>query len=348
MSSPYSAAFSVLDLAPVQQGKTIADSFHNTLDLARHAEGWGYTRFWLAEHHNMVGIASAATSVLIGYVAGGTSTIRVGSGGIMLPNYAPLVIAEQFGTLETLYPGRIDLGLGRAPGTDGVTIRALRRDPNAASDFPDQVRELLTYLGPVLPGQRVRAVPGQGTNVPVWLLGSSTFSAQLAAHLGLPFAFAGHFAPHDMREAIYMYRAHFRPSERLQRPYIMVGLPIIAADTDREAQILATTPMIKFLQLVRGEPFLSAPPVESMEGLWTPEERMLVQSKLSAAIIGDAKTVERRIAEFASSTGIDEIIINSDVFEHAKRLRSYEIVAGVMKKLNATEAAAGTGGNRVA
>jgi luciferase family oxidoreductase group 1 len=348
MTSLNSVAFSVLDLAPVQQGKTIADSFRNTLDLARHAEGWGYRRFWLAEHHNMAGIASAATAVLIGYVAGGTSSIRVGSGGIMLPNHAPLVIAEQFGTLETLYPGRIDLGLGRAPGTDGVTVRALRRDPTAASDFPDQVRELLTYLGAALPGQKVRAVPGQGTNVPVWLLGSSTFSAQLAAHLGLPFAFAGHFAPQDMREAIYLYRAHFRPSERLDRPYIMVGLPVIAAETDREAQILATTPMIKFLQLVRGEPFLAAPPVESMEGLWTPEERLLVQSKLSAAIVGDAKTVERRLSEFAGSTGIDEIMINSDVFEHAKRLRSYEIVAEVMKKLNSAEVSVAAGGDRVA
>ncbi len=327
-----SVAFSVLDLAPVRQGKTVADAFRNTLDLARHAERLGYTRFWLAEHHNMPGIASAATAVLIGYVAAGTSTIRVGSGGVMLPNHAPLVIAEQFGTLETLYPGRIDLGLGRAPGTDGLTLRALRRDLNAASDFPDQVRELLAFLGPLAPGQRVRAVPGQDTNVPVWLLGSSTFSAQLAAYLGLPFAFAGHFAPQDLRDAISLYRAQFQPSERLRKPYVMVGLPVIAAETDQEAQILSTTPLMKFLKLIRGETFLAAPPVESMEGLWSPEERLLVQSRLGEAIIGSPDTVRLKLQQFISSTGVDEVMLNTDVFEHAKRVRSYEIVADVMKQ----------------
>jgi luciferase family oxidoreductase group 1 len=342
MKTLHPVAFSVLDLAPVQQGKTVADSFRNTLDLARHAERWGYTRFWLAEHHNMAGIASAATAVLIGHVAGGTCTIRVGSGGIMLPNHAPLVIAEQFGTLETLYPGRIDLGLGRAPGTDGLTVRALRRDPNAAADFPEQVRELLDYLGPAKLGQRVRAIPGQGTNVPVWLLGSSTFSAQLAAYMGLPFAFAGHFAPQEMREAIYLYRAQFRPSERLAKPYVAVSLPIIAAETDREAQVLATTPAMKFLQLIRGEPFLAAPPVESMEGLWSPEERLLVQSRLSAAVFGGPETVGQRLSELVDSTRVDEIIINSDVFEHSKRLRSYEIISELMKSERETEIPAET------
>ncbi len=331
MSSLTSVAVSVLDLAPVQQGKTMADSFDNTLDLARHAERLGFTRFWLAEHHNMPGGASAATAVLVGYVAGGTSTIRVGSGGVMLPNHAPLVIAEQFGTLETLYPGRIDLGLGRAPGTDSLTAHALRRGFDAAADFPDQVRELLQYLGPVSPGQKVRAVPGQDTKVPIWLLGSSTYSAQLAAYLGLPFAFAGHFAPQDLKEALRLYRAQFRPSERLAKPYAAVGLPVIAAESDEEAHFLATTPAIKFLKLIRGETFLAAPPIENMEGLWTPEERLLVQSRLAAAIIGSPQTVRRQLEAFLNATAVDEIIVNTDVFEHAKRLRSYEIVADAVR-----------------
>jgi luciferase family oxidoreductase group 1 len=326
--------FSVLDLAPVKQGGTIADSFRNTLELARHAERLGYTRFWLAEHHNMVGIASAATAVLIGYVAGGTSTIRVGSGGIMLPNHAPLVIAEQFGTLETLYPGRIDLGLGRAPGTDGVTVRALRRDPNATGlEFPQQVQELLGYLAPASSGQLVRAVPGAGTDVPVWLLGSSTFSAQLAAFLGLPFAFASHFAPQEMKQALRLYRERFRPSQWRERPHAMVGLPVVAADTDAKAQRLATTPAMKFLQLIRGEPFLMSPAVESMDGLWTPEERSLVEMKLAAAIVGGPETVQRKIAEFLDDTQADEVMINSDVYEFGDRLRSLEIVADAMTKL---------------
>jgi luciferase family oxidoreductase group 1 len=326
-----SVAFSVLDLAPVQQGKSIADSFRNSLDLARQTERLGYTRFWLAEHHNMAGVASAATAVLIGYIAGGTSTIRVGSGGIMLPNHAPLVIAEQFGTLETLYPGRIDLGLGRAPGTDGVTMHALRRDIHAAADFPDQVQELLAYLGPAAAGQKVRAIPGQNTNVPVWLLGSSTFSAQLAAYLGLPFAFAGHFAPQDLREAIQLYRAQFRASDRLKKPYVAIGLQIIAAETDAEAERLATSPMVKFLKLIRGEPFLAAPPVESMDGLWSAEEKLLVQSRLAAAVIGSRETVRQKLQGFIGVTEADEIVMTSDVFDHSLRIRSYEIVAGVMR-----------------
>jgi luciferase family oxidoreductase group 1 len=325
--------FSVLDLAPVKQGGAIAESFHNTLDLAQHVERWGYTRFWLAEHHNMPGIASAATAVLIGYVAGGTTTLRVGSGGIMLPNHAPLVIAEQFGTLETLYPGRIDLGIGRAPGTDGATVRALRRDINSAEEFPEQLEELLGYLGPAEPGQLVRAVPGAGTNVPIWLLGSSTFSAQLAAFLGLPFAFAGHFAPQQMLEALYLYRQLFRASRWLDKPHAMVGIPMVAADTDEQARRLSTTSAQKFLQLVRGEPFLSAPPVDSMDGLWTPQERALVHMKLGAQIVGGPETIRQKVAAFLAETQADELIISSDLYNHSDRLRSYEIVADVMKNL---------------
>jgi luciferase family oxidoreductase group 1 len=326
-------SFSVLDLAPVRKGGTIAEAFRNSLDLARHVEQWGYTRFWLAEHHNMQGIASAATAVLIGYVAGGTKTIRVGSGGVMLPNHAPLVIAEQFGTLETLYPGRIDLGVGRAPGTDQMTTRALRRDPNAAADFPDQVEELLRYLAPAEPGQKVRAVPGAGTNVPVWLLGSSTFSAQLAALLGLPFAFAGHFAPQDMRDALRLYRQRFEPSVYLDKPHAMVGLPIIAADTDAEARRLATTPAQRALQLIRGEPFLLSPPVESMDGLWNSTERAFVESKLGAAIVGGPETVERELAKFVEETEADEIMMACELYDQRDRLRSYELVASMVSEI---------------
>jgi luciferase family oxidoreductase group 1 len=327
--------FSVLDLAPVKNDGTIAESFRDTLDLARHCERWGYTRFWLAEHHNMVGIASAATAVLIGYVAGGTATIRVGAGGIMLPNHAPLVIAEQFGTLETLYPGRIDLGLGRAPGTDSAAIRALRRDPRSTGlEFPNQVTELLSYLAPASPGQIVRAVPGAGTNVPVWLLGSSTFSAQLAAFLGLPFAFAGHFAPQEMRPAISLYKERFRPSERLAKPYVMIGLPVIAAATDDQARFLATTPALKFLQLIRGEPFLLSPPVESMDKIWTADERLLVESKLALSIVGSPETVARGLSAFLEETKADEIMVNSDTYDHAHRLRSYELVSEIMDRIN--------------
>jgi luciferase family oxidoreductase group 1 len=335
MSDQPRTRFSVLDLAPVKKGGTIAESFRDTLDLARHCERWGYTRFWLAEHHNMIGIARAATSVLIGYVAGGTTTIRVGSGGIMLPNHAPLVIAEQFGTLETLYPGRIDLGLGRAPGTDGAAIRALRRDPNSTGlEFQDQVTELLGYLAPASLRQMVRAVPGAGTNVPIWLLGSSTFSAQLAAFLGLPFAFAAHFAPQEMQAAISVYRERFKPSERLDKPYVMIGLPVIAAASDDEAKFLASTPALKFLQLIRGEPFLLSAPVENMDDVWTPDERLLVTTKLAASIVGGPETVARRLAVFLEETHADEIMINSDTYDHAHRLRSYEIISQVMKGIS--------------
>jgi luciferase family oxidoreductase group 1 len=334
MSKINGPLLSVLDLAPVKRGGTIADSFRESVDLARHVERLGYTRFWLAEHHNMPGIASAATSVLIGHVAGATSTIRVGSGGIMLPNHSPLVIAEQFGTLEALYPGRIDLGLGRAPGSDMATVRALRRDPNDhGEDFPERVKELLRFLGPLISGQIVRAVPGLGTNVPVWILGSSTFGARLAATLGLRFAFAGQFAPQQMHQAISLYRENFRPSKWLGNPHVMVGIPLIAADTDEQANRLATTPYLKFLQLIRGEPFLLSPPVENMNGLWSPHERALVQLKLAASIVGGPETVKKKLEAFIESTQADEIMINTDAFSHSDRLRSYEIVAEIAKTL---------------
>jgi luciferase family oxidoreductase group 1 len=334
MTSFAAPKFSVLDLAFVIEGGTAADAFRRTLDLAQHVERWGYTRFWLAEHHNMPGIASAATSVLIGYVAGGTSTLRVGSGGVMLPNHSALVIAEQFGTLETLYPGRIDLGVGRAPGSDGLTARALRRGLGASEDdFPRQVQELLAYLGPAKPGRHVRAIPGQDTNVPVWLLGSSTYSAQLAAIMGLPFAFASHFAPEEMLDALYLYRQNFRPSERLNQPYAMIGIPLVAADTDREAQRLATTPYQRVLQLVRGNELFSQPPIESMDGLWSERERAVVEMKLGAALVGGPETLRRKLAVLLEETQADEMIFTSELYYHADRLRSFEILADAIRGL---------------
>ena len=326
--------FSVLDLAPVRSGGAIAEAFRNSLDLAQHAEAWGFTRFWLAEHHNMPGIASAATAVLIGHIAGGTSTIRVGSGGIMLPNHAPLIIAEQFGTLDTLYPGRIDLGVGRAPGTDGLTAYAMRRGLNG-DDFPQQLAELLAYLGPAQPGQRLQAVPGAGTNVPVWLLGSSTFSAQLAANLGLPFAFASHFAPELLLPALRIYRSSFRPSRFLERSYAIAGVPLVAARTDAEAQRLATSPLLRHLRLIRGEPIFTPPPVDSMDGLWNEAEQAMVESRLGVAVIGGPETVHRRFSEFLAATDVDEIIITSDVYGQTARLESFEIAADAMKQVTA-------------
>jgi len=328
--------FSVLDLAPVRLGGTVAEAFRNTLDLAQHAERWGFTRFWLAEHHNMPGIASAATSVLIGYVAGGTSSLRVGSGGVMLPNHSALVIAEQFGTLETLYPGRIDLGVGRAPGSDGPASRALRYNTNE-EDFPRQVGELLAYLAPSTPGQRLRAFPGVGTNVPVWLLGSSTYSAQLAASLGLPFAFASQFAPALLMQAIEAYRDGFQPSKYLASPYVMAGVPLVAAETDAEAQRLATSAMQRHLKLIRGEPIFVPPPVESMDGLWSEAEEFLVESRLGAAVIGGPETVRQKLALLWQETGADELIFTSDLYDHTLRLRSFEIAADAMKKLATLE-----------
>ena len=332
MTANSDIVLSVLDLASVRQGGSVAESFRNTLALARQAEQWGYRRFWLAEHHNMAGIASAATAVLIGHVAAHTQSIRVGSGGIMLPNHAPLVIAEQFGTLETLFPGRIDLGLGRAAGSDPFTAQLLGRLPGAGDRFPEMVQELMRFLGPVTPGQRVQAVPGGGTNVPVWLLGSSTFSASLAARLGLPFAFAGQFAPQMMRDASEIYREHFQPSATLNQPYLMIGLPMLAADTDEQAEYLATSARQRILRLIRGQPIFTPPPVENMDGLWNPEERRLVHAHLGAAIIGGPGTVKQKLEEFRQTTGADELIIHTDAYRPEDRLYSYEIVAGLFLK----------------
>jgi luciferase family oxidoreductase group 1 len=323
---------SVLDLSPIVEGGTVADSFRNSADLAQHVEALGYRRFWLAEHHNIPGIASAATAVLIGHVAAATSKIRVGSGGIMLPNHPPIVIAEQFGTLEALFPGRIDLGLGRAPGTDQMTSRALRRDHSAADDFSDQVQELISLLGPAFPGQRVKAIPGLGSNVPVWLLGSSTFSAQLAGFLGLPFAFAAHFAPRLLHQALKMYRDSFEPSAAWPKPHAMVGLPVIAADTDEEAHHLATSVQQMVLNLIRHTPTLVPPPVLTMDGRWNAAEKAAVMEHLGAAIIGGPETVKARLEEVLAATDADELMIHTSLYRHEDRKRSYEIVMDVAKK----------------
>ncbi len=317
---------SVLDLAPIREGGSAADSFRESVALARLTERLGFTRFWLAEHHSIEGIASAATAVLIGHVAGATERIRVGSGGIMLPNHPPLVVAEQFGTLETLYPGRIDLGLGRAPGADGPTMAAMRRDPYAGvDDFPQRLEELQGFLGDEQPGQRVRAVPGQGTKVPIWLLGSSGYSAQLAARLGLPFAFAAQFAPGYLFEALRLYRDNFRPSEILERPHAMVGLPVIVAESDAMADYLATTAQQKFLGMIRGQRICARPPVEHLE--MTPMEERQLQQFLGAAIVGGPKTVRDGLEAFLEQTGADELMLNTDVFSLEDRLKSYELVA---------------------
>ncbi|MEB0078381.1 LLM class flavin-dependent oxidoreductase [Pseudomonas sp. CCI3.2] len=319
---------STLDLVPVRQDAGPAQSLRNSLDLAQHVEKLGYNRFWVAEHHNMDGIASSATSVLIGYLADGTSTIRVGAGGVMLPNHAPLVIAEQFGTLASLYPGRIDLGLGRAPGSDQMTARALRRERSgSADDFPEDVTELLRYLGPRTPDQRVIAVPGTGTNVPVWLLGSSLFSAQLAGERGLPYAFASHFAPRYMHEAIRVYRAHFKPSIYLDEPYVMLGVPLVAADTDEHADYLATSLYQRILSLMRGQSLVQKAPVKSMEGLWLPHEREAVADFLGLAMVGSALKIRAKLEVLVEQTQADELIFTCDMYEHADRLRSYEILA---------------------
>ncbi|WP_225411211.1 LLM class flavin-dependent oxidoreductase [Stigmatella hybrida] len=323
---------SVLDLAPIIEGATAADAFRNTLDLAQHAERWGYNRFWLAEHHNMPGIASAATAVVIGHVAGGTQRIRVGSGGIMLPNHAPLMVAEQFGTLASLYPGRIDLGLGRAPGTDQRTSRALRRDMMGTADsFPQDVLELQFYFREAVPNQAVRAVPGAGLNVPLWLLGSSLFSAELAARLGLPFAFASHFAPDLMMDALRVYRSGFQPSEQLSRPYAMLGLNVFAAETDAEAKRLMTSVQQQFINLRRGRPGPLQPPIDSIESLWSPLEQMGVESALACSVVGSPGTVRRGVEAFIERTGADELITTAQIYEHAARLRSFEILASVTR-----------------
>jgi luciferase family oxidoreductase group 1 len=322
--------FSVLDLSPITQGGDAGQALRNTLDLARHAERWGYQRYWLAEHHNMTGIASAATAVAIGYVAGGTQRIRVGAGGIMLPNHAPLVIAEQFGTLESLYPGRIDLGLGRAPGSDQVTARALRRGLGGDADaFPQDVVELMAYLSPAAPGQPVRAVPGAGLNVPIWILGSSLFGAQLAAALGLPFAFASHFAPDQMMHAIELYRQRFRPTDERPTPRVMLGLNVFAADDDAEARRLFSSLQQAFLNLRQGRPGPLPPPVEDFDERLLPQERAMLAHALSCSVVGSPETVRRGIARFIAETGADEIMVTAQMFDHAARLRSFEITASV-------------------
>ena len=322
--------FSVLDLAPINLGSTPSESFRNSLSLAQHAERLGYNRFWLAEHHNMPGIASAATSVVIGYIAGGTSTIRVGAGGIMLPNHAPLVIAEQFGTLESLFPERIDLGLGRAPGSDRVTAHALRRTlHNDGDDFPELLEELRFFFGRPVENQKVQAVPGAGMNIPIWLLGSSGFSARLAGQLGLPFAFAGHFSPDYILPALKLYRESFEASDELEKPYAMLAMNVVAADTDEEAQFLATTQFQSFLRLTRGTPGQMLPPVKNMDDIWTPQEKAAVESRLGGSIIGSAATIKTGLERILAETAADELMINAMIFDHTARLRSYEIVAEV-------------------
>lgn len=328
--------FSVLDLSPIPSGSTAAQALRNTLDLAQHAERWGYHRYWLAEHHNMPGIASAATSVVIAHVAAGTHTIRVGSGGVMLPNHSPLVIAEQFGTLESLYPGRIDLGLGRAPGSDSATSRALRRnlgtDPDA---FPRDVVELQAFLAPEQEGQIVRAVPGAGLRIPLWLLGSSLFSAQLAAMLGLPFAFASHFAPDMMMQALEIYRSRFEPSAQLERPYTMVGINAIAADTDAEARRLFTSPQQQFINLRRGRPGTLPAPVDDIESVWSPAEKLGVERALSFSAVGSRQTVEAGLVAAIERTGVDELMIAAQIHDHQARLKSYRIVSEIHAALSA-------------
>lgn len=325
--------FSTLDLVPVRENGSAALSLRNSLDLAQHVEKFGYNRFWVAEHHNMDGIASSATSVLLGYLAGGTSTIRVGSGGVMLPNHAPLVIAEQFGTLEeNLYPGRIDLGLGRAPGSDQMTARALRRERSgSADDFPEDVAELVRYLGPRTPDQRIIAMPGTGTNVPVWLLGSSLFSAQLAGERGLPYAFASHFAPRFMHEAIRVYRNHFKPSAVLDKPYVMLGVPLVAADTDEQADYLATSVFQRILALMRGQSLVQRPPVKTMDGLWLPHEKEAVHDFLGLAMIGSPQKIRAKLEVLIEQTQADELIFTCDLYEHSDRVHSYELLAQVMR-----------------
>ncbi|MEP6494964.1 MAG: LLM class flavin-dependent oxidoreductase [bacterium] len=327
--------FSVLDLSPIVEGGSAALSFKNSLDLARHVETWGYKRFWLAEHHSIPGVASAATSVVIAHVAGGTSSIRVGAGGIMLPNHAPLLIAEQFGTLESLFPGRIDLALGRAPGSDQATAVALRRTPSSGDEFPHDVVELMGYFRAAQPDQIVRAVPGAGLSIPIWILGSSLFGAQLAARLGLPFAFASHFAPMHLEEAIHIYRTTFRASAQLERPHLMLGVNVVAADTDAEAAWLFTSLQQTFVNLRRGRPTQVPPPSRDFESQMTPFERAQIDAVLGNACVGSRETVRAQLQAFLRRTGADELIIASQIFDHTARLRSYEITAAVRDELEA-------------
>ncbi len=333
-------ALSILDLVRVTEATGARGALDNARDLAAHAEGWGYRRFWVAEHHNMPGIASAATSIVIAHIAAGSRTIRVGAGGIMLPNHAPMVIAEQFGTLERLFPGRIDLGLGRAPGTDQLTAQALRRSLPGADSFPQDVLELQAFLAPVQPGQRIQAVPAAGTEVPLWILGSSTFGAQLAAQLGLPYAFASHFAPDQLASALHLYRDRFRPSPQQARPYAMVGVNIVAADSDREARRLATTQQMSFADIFRGARGLSRPPIDDIEAYWSPMEKVQAMRMLARTIVGSPATVRAGIAALVAETGADELMVVSDVYDHATRLRSFELIAAAGLEVGAAPMAA--------
>lgn len=323
------ADLSVLDLAFIPEGGDAAEALHRSRELALYVERLGYRRFWLAEHHNMAGIASAATAVAIGYVAGGTSTIRVGAGGVMLPNHSPLVIAEQFGTLATLYPGRIDLGLGRAPGTDQQTLRALRRDPSASDTFPQDVRELQALLGPLQEGQTVQAVPGVGTNVPLWILGSSLFGAQLAAMLGLPYAFASHFAPDALDAALAVYRQRFEPSGQLDRPHVAVGVNVVAAGTDDEAKRLFTSSQQSFARMFRGTRGELPPPIDDIDAFWTPREKAQASAMLACSLVGSSETVRRGVEALIARTGADELIVAAAIWDQRARLRSYEILSEV-------------------
>lgn len=332
---------SVLDLVGMRAGEQAGAAIARTVETAQHVERLGYTRYWLAEHHSIAGLACSATSVLIGHVAGQTKTIRVGSGGVMLPNHAPLAVAEQFGTLASLYPGRIDLGLGRAPGSDQATMRAMRRDiRSTGDDFPELVAELRGYLGQPRPGQQVHAYPGEGTNVPVTLLGSSGFSAQLAGELGLPFAFAAHFAPQYVEPALELYRRSFRPSATLAEPYAMAGLPVIAANTESEARRLLTTPQQRFLALIRNQPLEQKPPVDSMDGLWNPAEQQAVAARLGLAVVGDAAGVQARLQKIVDWLGLDEVMAVTDTYEQADRLHSYDILSDVAGSIRVPQAIA--------
>jgi len=319
--------FSILELGRVRQGSDRRSALDEARTLAQYAEQWGYRRFWVAEHHNMPTVTTAATSLVIAHIAAGTQTIRVGAGGIMLPNHAPYVIAEQFGTLETLFPGRIDLGLGRAPGTDQLTLRALRRDPANADNFPHDVLELQAFLAPATPDQRIEAVPGSGTQVPLWILGSSLFGAQLAAELGLPYGFASHFAPQALDQALQVYRERFKPSTQLAKPYVLVGVNIIAAESDAEARRLATSQQMSFVGIFRGARALTQPPIDDIETYWTSQERMQVSQMLACSIVGSPETVRNGMKALVERTGADELMIVSDVFDPQKRLRSFEMIA---------------------
>ncbi len=333
-------AISILDLVPIVEGQEAGDALRNSAELIAHAETLGFTRYWVAEHHNMTGIASAATAVVIGHLAAASKTIRVGAGGIMLPNHSPLVIAEQFGTLDALFPGRIDLGLGRAPGTDQMTMRALRRNPMSADSFPQDVLELQAFLAPAGPNQAIRAVPGSGSNVPLWILGSSLFGAQLAAELGLPYAFASHFAPDALIQALRIYRERFRPSEQLAAPYAVPGINVVAAETDAEARYLATSLQQRFVGMVRGARGKLQPPIEDIETYWSPAEKVHVAGMLRYAFIGSRETLRRDLGAFLQETGADEIMVTAPIFDHAKRKRSYEILAEIAPGLGRAARAA--------